>query len=665
MLVPDHIVSLAQLRYVGATRWCHTLPNYNMHAQVDLNGDGKPEFVAVAPEGRVILAAPKKHGDGFAPALVLAELSTRDIANLKEDEDTPEVLAVTSGSLDMPRKDYVRRPRKQVVAIVMSNGMVALLDSNLKVRWRARIPNIRDPVDLKDVSVLVTPHSGVMSDSGIVVVSVREFAEEDDDDYDYEEDAEEEEKHEHGREKDEKLSEVDSDPRTKSRHVSYFAFGGATGHIAWSHTPDDFHKDPMMLVEPGVKTLYSERLKAELLGGIHYGEHSCRDYRESILASLPHGWFGDADSSIHVAHFHMHRKHHGSQRHNLGSAQTDTEGSKMNSPPSTHFQWKTSVKGKPLHKMPPNVIVSHVEDGLEIMHLFSGRPVCRLRLSKKALHADINGDGVPDHVHVSGGIPKAERIEMDIARRQFGHEKMGPCMTRVTSGIPPSTILFNGSICSLAVTNRPQGSLDIAPPVAIPVPRKNGHYATNPLHQKMNLFYFNSRGEIISYDHKGDRVYSIHTGITWRQKYPQFDSDALEEDEQDDDYDAQDWAVPTFAPFSFRKHAIPSGVIAAGRNLLTILSEQGRELWSVDLPSPPVQQVVQTDYNMDGYTDIILVTDSAMYAWTQVRTPGGVSISALVGGLIVVMLVILVTQHQLGSDTTSAVAKGRSTDRVD
>jgi hypothetical protein len=68
---------------------------------------------------------------------------------------------------------------------------------------------------------------------------------------------------------------------------------------------------------------------------------------------------------------------------------------------------------------------------------------------------------------------------------------------------------------------------------------------------------------------------------------------------------------------------------------------------------------------MDGYTDIILVTDSAMYAWTQVRTPGGVSISALVGGLIVVMLVILVTQHQLGSDTASAVAKGRSTDRVD
>ncbi len=54
------------------------------------------------------------------------------------------------------------------------------------------------------------------------------------------------------------------------------------------------------------------------------------------------------------------------------------------------------------HHTPPNVIVSHVEHGMEIIHLFSGRPVCRLDLQAGVVHADINGDGIPDHIHVTG-----------------------------------------------------------------------------------------------------------------------------------------------------------------------------------------------------------------------------------------------------------------------
>lgn len=46
----------------------------------------------------------------------------------------------------------------------------------------------------------------------------------------------------------------------------------------------------------------------------------------------------------------------------------------------------------------PNVLVAHLEEGIEAVHLYSGRTLCKLHLSSPGLHADLNGDGVLDHV---------------------------------------------------------------------------------------------------------------------------------------------------------------------------------------------------------------------------------------------------------------------------
>ena len=51
---------------------------------------------------------------------------------------------------------------------------------------------------------------------------------------------------------------------------------------------------------------------------------------------------------------------------------------------------------------PPNVVVAHLEEGIEAIHLYSGRTVCRLPLQSLSLHVDLNGDGIPDHVHAVG-----------------------------------------------------------------------------------------------------------------------------------------------------------------------------------------------------------------------------------------------------------------------
>jgi hypothetical protein len=46
---------------------------------------------------------------------------------------------------------------------------------------------------------------------------------------------------------------------------------------------------------------------------------SCRDYRESILMSLPHRWARRDDTSLNLAHYHHHHKGKGEQKKKLGA----------------------------------------------------------------------------------------------------------------------------------------------------------------------------------------------------------------------------------------------------------------------------------------------------------------------------------------------------------
>jgi hypothetical protein len=43
------------------------------------------------------------------------------------------------------------------------------------------------------------------------------------------------------------------------------------------------------------------------------------------------------------------------------------------------------------------------EEGIEVLHLYSGRTLCKMLLPPPGLHADVNGDGVVDHVQAHGG----------------------------------------------------------------------------------------------------------------------------------------------------------------------------------------------------------------------------------------------------------------------
>lgn len=46
------------------------------------------------------------------------------------------------------------------------------------------------------------------------------------------------------------------------------------------------------------------------------------------------------------------------------------------------------------HVKKPNSFVAHLRDGLAVVHLYTGRLLCRLALLKGLPHVDVDGDGV-------------------------------------------------------------------------------------------------------------------------------------------------------------------------------------------------------------------------------------------------------------------------------
>ena len=62
-------------------------------------------------------------------------------------------------------------------------------------------------------------------------------------------------------------------------------------------------------------------------------------------------------------------------------------------PPAVHMDSHAA-------ELPANAVVADLGEGLEVLHLFTGRAVCALTLPAPGLHADVNGDGVLDHVYV-------------------------------------------------------------------------------------------------------------------------------------------------------------------------------------------------------------------------------------------------------------------------
>jgi hypothetical protein len=84
------------------------------------------------------------------------------------------------------------------------------------------------------------------------------------------------------------------------------------------------------------------------------------------------------------------------------------------------------ARAAPPGELPANALVADLGEGLEAVHLYSGRPLCALALAAPGLHADVNGDGVLDHVQV-----RARRLRPQREGRHGGRRsRPAGCYTR-------------------------------------------------------------------------------------------------------------------------------------------------------------------------------------------------------------------------------------------
>lgn len=628
----------------------------------DLNGDGKKEVLVATHDAKIQVLEPhdRRVDEGFSEARVLAEVSL--LPDKVRIASGRRAVAMATGVIDRTYKHG--EVQKQVLVVVTSDWTVMCFDHNLKKLWETnRQEDFPHNAHHREIAISISNYTLKHGDSGLVIVGGRmEMHPHIHMDPFEEIGTAEKNAEQHRRSANEKEASENSGT-VDLRHFAFYAFAGRSGILRWSRKNENIEahsSDASQLIPQ-----HNYRLDVHSLNSRHPGEFECREFRESILGVMPHRWDRREDTLFKLAHFRRHK------RKTLKRISGKMTGYPFHKPEENHPPGKDSTKkisnligkaakyassAKPKKPFPyiptitnytqlwwvPNVVVAHQKEGIEAVHLASGRTLCKLHLQEGGLHADINGDGVLDHVQVVGGNGAEQTVvsgSMEVLR---------PCWAVATSGVPVREQLFNASICRYSPFNFFQhgefsrsfgqnldvSSLEVATPILIP--RSDGHRHRKGSHG--DVIFLTNRGEVTSYApglHGHDAVWQwqLLTGASWTNlPSPTGLMEA-------------GMVVPTLKAFSLRVHDNQELILAAGDQEAVVLSPRGSMLTSIVLPAPPTYALICEDFSNDGLTDLILVTSNGVYGFVQTRHPGALFFSMLVGCLIVVMGVIFVSQH--------------------
>ncbi|KAL7104588.1 hypothetical protein ACP275_08G255200 [Erythranthe tilingii] len=627
----------------------------------DLNGDGRKEVLVATHDAKIQVLEPhvRRVDEGFSEARVLAEVSL--LPDKLRIATGRRAVAMATGVIE---KSYNNRePRKQVLVVVTSGWSVMCFDHNLKKLWEVNLQkDFPHNAHHREIAISISNYTLKHGDSGLIIVGGRMEMQPHMHVDPFEEiEMMEKNAEEHRR----SATEKDASENTGTvdlRHFALYAFAGRSGELRWTRKNENVEaqsSDASPLIPQ-----HNYKLDVHALNTRHPGEFECREFRESILGVMPHQWDRREDTVLQLAHFRRHKRktlkkvpgkptnypyHKPEEKQSPGK----DVSKKVSNVIDKAVNIAKSAKGKkPLPYIPtitnytqlwwvPNVVVVHEKEGIEAVHLATGRTLCKLHLQEGGLHADINGDGVLDHVQVVGANGAEQTVvsgSMDVLR---------PCWAVATSGVPVREQLFNASICHHSPFNLFQhgefsrhfgrhsdvSSLEVASPILIP--RKDGHRHRKGSHG--DVVFLTNRGEVTSYSpglHGHDAIWNwqLSTGATWSNlPSPSGMSEST--------------VVPTLKPFPLRQHDTQELVLAAGDQEAIVLSPGGSVLTTLDLPAPPTHSLVFSDFSNDGLTDIILVTSNGVYGFVQTRQPGALFFSTLVGCLIIVMGVLFVSQY--------------------
>ncbi|KAL7468933.1 hypothetical protein ACHAXS_009173 [Conticribra weissflogii] len=308
----------------------------------------------------------------------------------------------------------------------------------------------------------------------------------------------------------------------------------------------------------------------------------------------------------------------------------------------------------------PNVVLFHGSDGLAVLSLKNGHPVCHVSLTDHALYADVDQDGVIDNIQVvtsPEGFSKSSGIQMliqritksasvstdDENRRRGKPDAPVICHALVMSGLPPREELFTAPLClggPLMSVNpsKPQAGLSAAPPLLVEGSLGYGY----------DVVFAMNNGVVARYDFNGREVWRKKGGLsdgtpTWSTSDSAFlgriQFGAVRE---------LHTSVSASAHRNQHRPGSPARpILLSGEDGAALISPaSGKVLSSIVYPQSITSQPLLSDLDGDGTDDLLVVSSDAIWGYRVLVETGRSGFFSLVVVTVVIGVALAALVHK-------------------
>lgn len=287
----------------------------------------------------------------------------------------------------------------------------------------------------------------------------------------------------------------------------------------------------------------------------------------------------------------------------------------------------------------PNVVIFHGREGLAVLSLKNGLPVCHISLMDNALYADVDQDGVIDTVRV---ITTSESVSKSSAVRSLIHRISGPaserqeqadapliCHAFVTSGLPPREEVFTAPLCLGGPVNPSRSHLSAAPPLLV----------EGSLGYGSDVVFAVNNGVVARFDFKGHEVWRKRGGLkdgtpSWNAVQPYVFLGRIQ-------FGMIREARASVSASSHKNQHRPGSpvrpILLSGEDGAALVSPaSGKVLCSVVYPQTVASQPILVDLTGDGTDDMLVVSSDAIWGYRIVVETGRS------GGFVIVVVTLLI-----------------------
>lgn len=400
------------------------------------------------------------------------------------------------------------------------------------------------------------------------------------------------------------------------------AFDAMTGQHMWSTpTKAEDRNEPILLDVRGAQSAARRRsqiVNVQANADTTELPNCLVAFKQLIKGGLPHSYWTPADASVTPLHFHRH-KH---QR---------------------HHSRKHAVHGR------PNVLLSHYRDGIHVRSLLNGRALCHVTLLDEVVYADLNQDGVIDHVHVAmhehdafeDGVDDdfdtqenkwiaklAHEMKQEVEKNKQQKKKNRKnaahsdrlCHVLALSGLPTRERIFSANLCGNRIAqdygDHESLELEAAPPLVV-----DDTHVIVAINNGLVSRYHVPTGKRLFQTMLSTRVTDVPT---WG-----------------DDYDATSLSV-----LESRKGR---ALLLTGDNAMVLLSlRSGKVLAEAPFPQTSIDRPIVADVSGDGTPDVIIRSADAIWGYHVVVQSGASTLFRILVGLLLMGIALALLRNKFG-----------------